>query len=146
MGRAGMTDGSDPMAAAIQLVEVLVAAAVDRELERRGVGAEPADRASAGPLERRLQPVIRDLWWASGAKPTQAAAAREAGYQTRSGLQRAMDREDASLGHSTRMWDRLTARRPNRAQPGGTRLHPKRHAAASGVSTAGGRGRNPLRP
>jgi hypothetical protein len=60
-------------------------------------------------LERRLAPIVRDLWGADpddpNRAPTQAAVANVAGYTAPRGLEKALAKEPG-------LWARLTARRP----------------------------------
>jgi hypothetical protein len=60
-------------------------------------------------LERRLAPIVRDLWGADpddpNRAPTQAAVANAAGYAAPRGLEKALAKEPG-------LWARLTARRP----------------------------------
>jgi hypothetical protein len=79
------------------------------DLETR-VGGQPAVTApTSSALERRLAPIVRDLWGADpddpNSAPTQAAVADEAGYASKRGLEKALAKEKG-------LWAKLTARRP----------------------------------
>lgn len=74
------------------------------------VGGQPeVTSPTSSALERRLAPIVGDLWGADpddpNGAPTQAAVANVAGYKSTRGLEKALAKEPG-------LWARLTARRP----------------------------------